>query len=161
MMNCERFLDILAAGEDASAPEIEEAREHARRCEECGRLAEGFADVEGALAEVAPAPAAFASRVMARLPLGPERRPLAAPLGRVELLPTWVLSGAAALAAAVLACVVAYFAYTDPEGLAAAANAFTNMPAVDATTFGSIVGATAAAVVVAGFLAYYYLVPAE
>jgi len=161
MMNCERFLDILAAGEDASAPEIEEAREHAAVCGECRRVGEAFAAFEGALADVPPAPAAFASRVMARLPLDPERRPLAAPLGRVELLPTWILSGAAALAAAVLACVVAYFAYTDPEGLAAAANAFTNMPAVDATTFGSIVGATAAAVVVAGFLAYYYLVPAE
>jgi hypothetical protein len=46
-------------------------------------------------------------------------------------------------------------------GFAAAANAFTNMPAVDVTTFGSIVGATAAAAVVAGLLGYYYLVPAE
>ncbi len=80
---------------------------------------------------------------------------------RVNLLSTWVLSGAAAVVAAVLGGLVAYFAYTDPVGFAAAANAFTTMPAVDATTFGSIVGATAAAAVVAGFVAYYYLVPAE
>jgi len=160
MMNCENFTEILAAGEDASAPEIEEAREHAAVCEECGRLAEAFGGVEAALADVPPAPAAFASRVMARLPLGPERRPLPLP-ARVDLLPAWIFSGVAAAVGAVLVGVVAYFAYTDPEGFAAAANAFNNMPAVDATTFGSIVGATAAAAVVAGFLGYYYLVPTE
>lgn len=72
----------------------------------------------------------------------------------------WARAGPA-LVAAVLGGAVAYFAYTDPEGFAAAANAFNHMPAVDATTFGSIMGALAAAAVVAGFLAYYYLVPAD
>jgi hypothetical protein len=160
MVDCEKFTEILAAGEDASAPEIEEAREHAAVCEECRRVAEAFAAFEGAQAEVEQAPEAFASRVMARLPLGPERWPLPLP-ARVDLLPAWIFSGVAAAVGAVLVGVVAYFAFTDPVGFAAAANAFTTMPAVDATTFGSIVGATAAAAVVSGFLAYYYLVPAE
>ena len=160
MVNCEKFTEILAAGEDASPREAEEAREHAAVCDECRHVGEAFAGVVASLAEAPPAPAAFASRAMARLPLEPERRPLALP-ARVNLLSTWVLSGAAAVVAAVLGGLVAYFAYTDPEGFAAAANAFTTMPAVDATTFGSIVGATAAAAVVAGFVAYYYLVPAE
>jgi hypothetical protein len=160
MMNCEKFTEILAAGEEAAPDDRDAAREHAAVCDECRRVGEAFADVEGALAEVLPAPAGFASRVMARLPLGPEPRPLAFP-ARVDLLPTWVFSGAAAGVAAILGGVVAYFAFTDPVGVAAAANAFNNMPAVDVTTFGSIVGATAAAAVVAGFVAYYYLVPAE
>jgi hypothetical protein len=160
MVDCEKFTDILAAGEDASPREAEEAREHAAVCDECRHVGEAFAAFEGSQPEVEQAPAAFASRVMARLPLEPERRPLVLP-ARVNLLSTWVLSGAAAVVAAVLGGLVAYFAYTDPEGFAAAANAFTTMPAVDVTTFGSIVGATAAAAVVAGFLAYYYLVPTD
>jgi hypothetical protein len=159
MVNCEKFTEILAAGEDASPRDVEEAREHAAVCEECRRVGEAFAAFEGAQAEVQPAPAGFASRAVARLPLGPERRPLALP-ARVNLFTTWVFSGVAAAVGAVLVGVVAYFAFTDPVGFAAA-NAFTTMPAVDATTFGSIVGATAAAAVVSGFLAYYYLVPAE
>jgi len=160
MVDCEKFTEILAAGEDASPREAEEAREHAAVCEECRRVGDAFAAFEGSQAEVPPAPAGFAARVMARLPLGPERRPLTLP-ARVDLLPAWIFAGVAALVGAVLVSVVAYFANTDPEGFAAAANALNNMPAVDATTFGSIMGACAAAAVVAGFLAYYYLVPAE
>jgi hypothetical protein len=160
MVNCEKFTEILAAGEDATPDDRDAAREHAAVCDECRRVGEAFADVEGALAEVPPAPGGFASRAMARLPLGSESRPLSLP-ARADLLPAWIFSGVAAAVGAVLVGVVAYFAYTDPVGFAAAANAFNNMPAVDVTTFGSIVGATAAAAVVAGFFAYYYLVPAE
>ena len=160
MIDCEKFTEILAAGEDASPREAEEAREHAAVCEECGRVAEAFAAFEGAQAEVPPAPAGFASRVMARLPLGRESRPLSLP-ARVDLLPTWIGAGVAAIVASALGGGVAYFAYTDPGGFAAAANAFSNMPTVDVTPFGSIMGAFAAAAVVAGFLGYYYLVPAE
>jgi anti-sigma factor RsiW len=160
MVDCERFTEILAAGDEAPAAEREAARGHAAACPECRAVAAALEGVEASLAELTPAPAGFAERVMARLPLGREGRPLALP-GRVDLLPTWVFSGVAAVVAAALAAVVAYFAYTDPEGLAAAANAFNNMPAVDVTAYGSIVGASAAAAAVAGFLAYYYLVPAE
>jgi hypothetical protein len=160
MMDCERFAEILAAAEEANEAERDAAREHAGVCEDCRALAAAFEGVEGVLAELTPAPPGFASRVMARLPLGRERPPLAVPPGRLELFPTWVFSGAAALAA-VLAGVVAYFAYADPEGLAAAAYTLNNMPAVDVTTFGSAVGASTAGIAVAGYLAYYYLVPTE
>jgi anti-sigma-K factor RskA len=160
MVDCEKFTQILAEGDDVSADDRDAAREHAAVCGECRHVGEAFAAFEDEQAEVAPAPAGFASRVVARLPLGPERRPLALP-ARVNLLPAWIFSGVAAAVGAVLVGVVAYFAYTDPVGFAAAANAFTNMPAVDVTTFGSIVGATAAAAVVAGLLGYYYLVPTE
>ncbi len=55
MVNCERFIDILAAGEDASPREAEEAREHAAVCEECGRVAEAFAAFPGGGASTARA----------------------------------------------------------------------------------------------------------
>jgi hypothetical protein len=163
MVNCEKFTEILAAGEDASPREAEEARAHAAVCEECRRVAEAFAAFEGAQAEVPPAPAGFAGRVMARLPLGSlgaERRPLSVP-ARINLTPAWIFSGVAAAVAAVLSGGAVYWDYTDPEGFAAAANALDTLPAVNVTTFGSIMGAFAAAAVVAGFLAYYYLVPSE
>ena len=161
MVDCEKFTEILAAGEDAARDDRDAAREHAAVCEECRLVGDAFARFEGATAEVERAPAGFASRAVARLPLG-ERPGAFVPLLRWGNWPaTWIGAGAATLAAAIMGGLVAYFAYTDPEGLAAAANAFTNMPAVDATTFGSIVGASAAAVAVAGFLAYYYLVPAD
>jgi hypothetical protein len=160
MVNCEKFTEILAAGEDASPRELEEARAHAAVCEECRRVAEAFAAFEGAQAEVPPAPAGFAGRVMARLPLGAERRPLSVP-ARINLTPAWIFSGVAAAVAAVLSGGAVYWDYTDPEGFAAAANALDTLPAVNVTTFGSIMGAFAAAAVVAGFLAYYYLVPSE
>ncbi len=161
MVDCEKFTEILAAGEDAASDDRDAAREHAAVCEECRRVGDAFARFEGATAEMDRAPAGFASRAVARLPLG-ERPGAFVPLLRWGNWPaTWVGAGAATLAAAIMGGLVAYFAYTDPEGLVAAANAFTNMPAVDVTTFGSIVGASAAAVAVAGFLAYYYLVPAD
>ncbi len=160
MVNCEKFTDILAAGDEAAPDERDAAREHAAICEECRHVGEAFARFEGETAQVEQAPAAFASRVMARLPLESEGRLLALP-ARVDLRPAWIFSGFAAAVGAVLVAVVAYFAYTDPVGLAAAANEFNNMPAADPATFGSIAGAFAAAAAVAGFLAYYYLVPAE
>jgi hypothetical protein len=160
MVDCEKFTEILAAGEEASPEERDAAREHAAVCAECRRVGEAFAAFEVSQAEVPPAPAGFAARIMAGLPLGRESKPLSFP-ARVNLLPTWVFSGAAAAVAAILGGRVAYSAYTDPVGFAAAANAFNNMPALDVTTFGSIAGAFAAAAVVAGFLAYYYLVPSD
>lgn len=160
MVNCEKFTEILAEGDDASADDRDAAREHAAVCEECRHVGEAFAAFEGAQAEAPSAPAGFASRVMARLPFAPEMEPLSLP-GRVDLSPAWVFSGVAAAVGAVLVGVVAYFAYTDPLGLAAAADAFNNMPAADPTAFGSVMGACAAVAVVAGFLGYYYLVPTE
>jgi hypothetical protein len=160
MMDCERFTDIVAAGEDASPREVAEAREHAARCEECGRLAEAFKAFEAAEAEVPPAPAGFASRVMARLPLGREAAWRELP-ARAAPFPKWVVSGIAAGACAVLACVVSYFAYSDPAAFAATADAFGNAAAPDANVFGSMIGAFIAAVAVAGSLAYYYLVPGD
>lgn len=161
MVNCEKFTDILAAGEEAAPDERDAAREHAAVCEECRHVGEAFARFEGETAELECAPAAFASRVMARLPLG-ERPGASLPLlRRGDWRQTWAGAGAAAVVAAVLGGLVAYFALTDPVGLAAAANEFANMPAAHPATFGSIGGAFAAAAVVAGFLAYYYLVPAE
>jgi len=160
MVNCEKFTEILAEGDEASADDREAAREHAVVCEECRHVGETFAAYEDEQAEAPPAPEGFASRVMARLPFAPKREPLSLP-ARVDLSPAWIFSGIAAAVGAVLVGVVAYFAYTDPSGLAAAADAFQGLPAVDVTTFGSIMGAFAAAAVVAGFLAYYYLVPSE
>jgi hypothetical protein len=160
MVDCEKFTEILAAGEDASPREAEEAREHAAVCEECRRVGEAFAAFEGVEAQVPAAPAGFAARVMARLPLGAERRPLSLP-ARVNLLPAWIFSGVAAAVAAAIGGGMVYWDYTNPDGFAAAANALDTLPAVDATAFGSIMGACAAAAVVAGFLAYYYLVPSE
>jgi anti-sigma-K factor RskA len=160
MIDCEKFTEILAAGDDASADDRDAAREHAAVCGECRHVGEAFAAYEDEQAEAPPAPAGFASRAMARLPFAAERRPLSLP-GRVDLSPAWVFSGVAAAVGAVLVGVVAYFAYTDPLGFAAAADAFNNMPASDPTTFGSIMGACAAAAVVAGLLGYYYLVPTE
>jgi len=107
------------------------------------------------------APAGFASRAVARLPLSEKRWADVPAVKEINWTPTWIASGVAYAVAALFGGIVAYFAYTDPEGLVAAANAFTTMPAVDVSTFGSIVGASAAAVVVAGFLAYYYLVPTD
>lgn len=161
MINCEKFTDILASGEDAAPDDRDAAREHAAVCEECRRVGEAFARFEGATAEVERAPTGFAPRVMTRLPLSDKRRADVPALKEINWTPTWVASGVACAVAALFGGLVAYFAYTDPEGLVAAANAFTTMPAVDAATFGSIMGACAAAAVVAGFLAYYYLVPAE
>ncbi len=160
MVNCEKFTEILAAGDDASADDRDAAREHAAVCEECRHVGEAFAAYEDEQAEVPPAPAGFAARVMARLPFAPEWRPLSLP-ARVDPSPAWIFSGVAAAVGAVLVGVVAYFACTDPLGFAAAVDAFNNMPATDPTTFGSIMGAFDAAAVVAGFLAYYYLVPSE
>lgn len=161
MVDCEKFTEILAAGEDAARDDRDAAREHAAVCEECRRVGDAFARFEGATAEVERAPAGFASRAVARLPLGERPGAFVPPLRPGNWLATWIGAGAAALVAAILGGLVAYFAYTDPEGLVAAANAFTTMPTVDVTTFGSIVGASAAAAAVAGFLAYYYLVPAD
>ena len=160
MVNCEKFTQILAEGDDASADDRDAAREHAVVCEECRHVGEAFAAYEEGQAEAPAAPRGFASRVMARLPFEAERRPISLP-GRVDLMPAWVFSGIAAAVGAVLVGVVAYFAYTDPLGLAAAADAYNNRPATDPTTFGSIMGAFAAAAAVAGLLGYYYLVPTE
>lgn len=161
MVDCEKFTEILAAGEEASPRELEEAREHAAVCEECRRVGEAFAFFEEVMLEVEAAPPGFEGRATARLPLGRKASRVLPPLGRINWTPTWIAGGVAYAVAALFGGVLSYFAVTDPARLAAAAGALAEAPAVNPSAFGSIAGAVAAAAAVGGLLAYHYLVPAE
>lgn len=161
MVDCEKFTEILAAGEEATPAEREAARAHAEVCEECRRLGETFARLEEAMLEVEPAPATFENRVMARLPLDRKARGALPPLGQINWTPTWIAGGIAYAVAALFGGVVSYFALMDPAALAAAAGALAAVPSAYPSTVGVVAGASAAGIAVAGYLAYYYLVPAE
>jgi hypothetical protein len=161
MVDCEKFTEILAAGEEASPEERDAAREHADVCEECRRVGEAFAGFEGAMLEAEAAPPGFEGRVVARLPLDRKARGALPPLGQINWTPTWIAGGVAYAVAALFGVVVSYFALTDPAALAAAVRALAEVPSVDPSAVGVVAGASAAGIAVAGYLAYYYLVPTE
>ncbi len=161
MVDCEKYTEILAAGDEATAAERDAARAHARVCAECRRVGDTFARLEEAMLEAEPAPATFENRVMARLPFAREAKGALPPLGQINWTPTWVASGIVYAVAALFGGVVSYFALTDPAALAAAAGALAEVPSADPSTVGVVAGASAAGIAVAGYLAYYYLVPTE
>jgi len=107
------------------------------------------------------APPGFEGRVMARLPLEREAREALPPLGQINWTPAWIAGGIAYAVAALFGGVASYFALNDPAALAAAAGALAEVPSVDPSAVGVVAGASAAGIAVAGYLAYYYLVPTE
>ncbi len=161
MVDCEKFTEILAAADEATDAERAAAREHAGVCAECRRVGAAFAGFEEAMLEVEAAPPGFEGRVMARLPLGRRARGAPPPLGQINWTPAWIASGVAYAVAALFGGVVSYFALTDPAALAAAVGALAEAPSVDPSAVGVVAGASAAGMAVAGYLAYYYLVPTE
>ncbi|MGD8718901.1 MAG: hypothetical protein PVH29_08780 [Candidatus Zixiibacteriota bacterium] len=158
-MNCEKFIEIIAAGEDATAAERADARAHAEVCPECRALAEAFGDAEEAMSRVPPAPAGFAERVMARLPF---KRP-AVPAVRPVRKRRWLASAIAALVGGVGLTAVAAFqseAIVDgAESFAAAAENFDPSTLLSAAGTGNVIGGVAAGAIVVAFFLCYYLVP--
>jgi hypothetical protein len=153
MVSCESCREIIAAGEEATPAAAAAVRAHLVVCEECAALARGLDAVAAAYAAVEPAPAGFAARVLARLPLragAARRRGIPGWLGVAAF--GFLTAGAAAAAWRAYASESSWgTTLTDvADGLATAA-------------YGSmgLAGALAAAAAALAVAAYYFLVPSE